>query len=465
MSNIATSYKESVIGDGDSASAFFKKVCAAANKITSVYPMFHNKGWYVLKSGLDCKDEIDGVGTKTEIYGAAFEAYFQEYVSGNISKKDAIEKATDIWERMFADLAAMNLDDLRNGEMWVSLTNIMEINHTWNDPEKKEIFVTSIGQSMENTIKELQIMFTAWETAIVWNGRINARIVNGSEELMNNIEGILSGLPSSENKEKILWLINGHRAEIKVTLWEIEFRGMWGTEKGVMMPETNKFVGLKSDQPIAAIQEISKDGIIWPRSNWISAIRGYMIQVAGPGWETMSFEEFLEVISQEKAWRLSERVMKTCAWKQMWEIATGKTTVFNPFVSRKLLWGKDNEPIANISSIIHVTWNPWKKIADALPGVWVNLDISKMLKPQIIEILQVTADLSDEQAMNHCGWNMWVPFATVFETEEDMNIAIEKAKEEWYEIIPIWKTTDETEWRRIKWVWIGNSTIEIPLAA
>lgn len=462
---ISSNYAKSVIWDWDNASDFFKEVCTAANQTTNVYDLFNTEWGYYLKSGLDSKDEIDGVGTKTEIYAAAFETLYQSFEREEISKEVVMENATDIWERMYADLAAMNLDDLRNGEMWVTLTNIIEINHVWNTDDKKEIFVTSMAQAMDRTIKWLQVMITAWETAIVNNGRINRLVVDAGSTMVENIKWVLDWMPEWTHKEQILALLEWYITEIPVALWEIEFRGMWGTAKGIMMPEKNKFVDLKPGQYIAAIQEIPKDGIIWPRSNGISAIRGYMTEIAWSDWETMMFEDFLEVIWEEKASMLSDHTKETCFGKQMWDIATGKTTVFNPFVSRKLLGWVDWDPIVNMSSIIHVTWNPWKKIADALPGVWVDLDISGMQVPQIIEILQVAADLSDEVAMNECGWNMWVPKANVYETEEDMKKAIAEWKENGYEIIPIWRTTDESEWRTIRWVWIGNSIMDIPMAA
>jgi len=462
---ISANYAKSVIWDWDNASDFFKKVCTTANQQTNVFSFFNTEGGHYLKSGLDSKDEIDGVGTKTEIYAAAFEFLYQKFEAGEISKQSTIEEATDIWERMYADLAAMNLDDLRNGEMWVSLTNIIEINHLWNTDDKKEVFVTSMAQAMQRTIEWLQIMITAWETAIVNNGRINRLLLESGDKMVESIKWVLDWMPEGSHKEQILTVLEWYITEVPVVLWEIEFRWMGWTAKGVMMPKKNKFVDLKPNQYIAAIQEIPIDGIIWPRSNGISAIRWYMTQIAWSNWETMYFEDFLELMWEERVSMLSENLMKTCAWKQMWDIATGKTTVFNPFVSRHLLWGVDWEPIVNISSIIHVTWNPWKKIADALPGVWVDLDISNMQVPQIIEILQVACGLSDDEAMNECGWNMGVPQAEVYETEEDMNRAIEEWKVKWYKVIPIGRTTQESNWRNIRWVWVGNSSMEIPMAA
>jgi hypothetical protein len=63
---------------------------------------------------------IDGVGTKVQIYSNAFEQYIKKFEeNGSIPEdKDAlIELSAKIWKRMFHDLIAMNVDDLRSGEM------------------------------------------------------------------------------------------------------------------------------------------------------------------------------------------------------------------------------------------------------------------------------------------------------------------------------------------------------------
>jgi hypothetical protein len=39
----------------------------------------------------------------------------------------------------------------------------------------------------------------------------------------------------------------------------------------------------------------------------------------------------------EKADNIPTNIKNECAGLQMWDIATGRTTIFNPFVSRELL--------------------------------------------------------------------------------------------------------------------------------
>gem|GEM_PF-5232386 len=89
------------------------------------------------------------------------------------------------------------------------------------------------------------------------------------------------------------------------------------------------------------------------------------------------------------------------------QIATGTSTVFNPFVSRDLLGGFDGEPIVQISSIINVTGNPVKKIRDGLRGaenMAIEIDMTNAKIPQVIDIIQRLTGMSDEEAMT--SWNM-----------------------------------------------------------
>jgi len=134
-----------------------------------------------------------------------------------------------------------------------------------------------------------------------------------------------------------------------------------------------------------------------------------MEKLVGEWWENLSFEEFLEKIWKEKSDLLPDALKKECYWLDMWDIATGKTTIFNPFVSRELLWGIKNKPKVRISSIIHVTWNPWRKIFEWLRGnnnLWIELDIKDVKLPQITEILQRVWNVSDEDVILKANRNL-----------------------------------------------------------
>lgn len=119
------------------------------------------------------KEDIDGVGTKVQIYLEMFEGLCQEYRDGKISQEECVEKAAEIcWVPMLHDLIAMNADDLRDGQMAVAVTNIIDINHLGG--ERGRVFSMSMSQAMEQATTEIGIGNAAGETAILGEGK-NAR--------------------------------------------------------------------------------------------------------------------------------------------------------------------------------------------------------------------------------------------------------------------------------------------------
>lgn len=450
-------YSDEVVKAWDEASGNFKDVCSAANDNTTVRKYFENNGWYELKEWYASKESIDGVWTKVQIYTEAFEGYIIQFEKKEINEDELLQKSVDIWERMLSDLIAMNTDDLRNGEMAVAVTNIIDINHLRG--LRWKVFSDSMATAMWNIIEENDIMMTAWETAILWNPKQVEKINIVRQDSNSDILALLrEELWEWNITRKVEKIMSSSQRKIDVVLEEIEFN-IWGTSLWIT-DGRNKLFPLKSWQTIIALQEKRKDGIIWPRSNGVTAIRNHMTKLGWSGWENLSFNEFLEKIGEDKADKISDDIKMLCKGRKMWEIATGKTTIFNPFVSRTLLGWVDWEAQVNLSSIIHVTGNPGKKIADGLEWVWVELDIKDVVLPTIIEILQSVWDISDEDAIK--GWNMWVPYALVCD-ESEADKVIELAKKEGILAQRIWTTTEEQEgikWT-IKWVWIWNSEIQL----
>jgi hypothetical protein len=208
----------------------------------------------------------------------------------------------------------------------------------------------------------------------------------------------------------------------------------------------------------------TKNWIIWPRSNWLTAIRKHMTALVGEGWENLSYVDFLNVIWNDKASKIPTWLYVKCARLDMWDIATWKTTVFNPFVSRTLLWGIDSDSIVDISSIIHVTWNPWRKISEWLKwrnDLAIDLDITKIKLPQIIEILLSLWCMTDEEAIS---WmNMGVPYALVC-NQKDVETIIKEADECWIIAEKIWNIVEREDKKiawKVMWVWINNTEIII----
>lgn len=86
----------------------------------------------------------------------------------------------------------------------------------------------------------------------------------------------------------------------------------------------------------------------------------------------------------------------------------------------------------------------------------VDLDLSKVKIPQILQILQILWEISDEEAIS---WlNMWVPYALVCE-ESSVEAIINEAKKNWKQALR-WGTVVRGN-STISWVWIGKSKITI----
>ena len=187
-----------------------------------------------------------------------------------------------------------------------------------------------------------------------------------------------------------------------------------------------------------------------------------MHNIGWKDWENKTFEEFLEYIWKEKSSKIPDDLKRELKWLKMWDIATWKTTVFNPFISKKLLGWIDWNPIANISSLIHITWNPLHKISNWIKkeNLMAEIDMTDVKIPQIIELLQYIWWISDEEAMSY--WNMWTPYAVVCD-KDDVDKIIKKAKENKFIAKDIWEIKEKeinSPKLTITWVWVNNSYIE-----
>lgn len=367
------------------------------------------------------KETIDGVGTKVQIYANQFENIFQAWEKKEIDGETAKEQTIELWERMLMDLIAMNSDDLRGGELAICATNIIDINHLrWT---RGHLFQDSMAEAMKKVIQTTNIAMTAGETAVLGisheANKVQTIAEKAIEEIQKTLNEQIAEWITSNHNQHIQNIINNFYDTMKITLEEISFN-IWWTCTG-LSTEHEKLIPLKDGQIIIGLEEIPTNGIIWPRSNGITKIREDMKTIMGDGRENKSFGEFLEKIWPEKSAKIPEEVKNICKEKKMRDIATGKTTVFNPFIADTLLGGIESEPEVWISKIIHVTGNPLKKISewinkDKEKTYTINLDMSDMPIPQIITLLQAVLDIPDEQAMNK--WNMGVPYAIVCDGED-----------------------------------------------
>lgn len=439
-------YFNDVIKRWDEASGVFLDACKEANLLSKAHALgmlFWNgdieinanpDNDFQIKKIRAVKETIDGVGTKVQIYANQFENIFQLREKQEIDGETAKIQATELWERMLMDLIAMNADDLRWGELAIWATNIIDINHLTG--MRGHLFQDSMADAMKKVIETTGIAMTAGETAVLGMSAEASKIYERTQIKMKEIQEVLKGdnnrregHPARIN-QPIKDILTNFDDIIKLQLEKISFNIWWTCLW--LATEENKLIPIEDKQLIIGFQEIPVNGIIWPRSNGITKIREDMKTIMGDGRENKSFEDFLEKIWLEKSEKIPEEVKNICAGKKMRDIATGKTTVFNPFIAHDLLGGVELDPIVWISALVHVTGNPLKKISE-----WINkdkentytvgIDMSNMPTPQIITLLQAALDIPDEQAMNKR--NMWVPYVVVCNPDH-ATIILRKASEE-----------------------------------
>lgn len=463
ITTVAEEYRLEVVWAWDEASWNFKGACDSANEQLTIRNLLENTWrWWKIKTWQNwverVVESIDWVWTKVQIYTNVFNELVKQKESWEISDQELFDTSVELWERMLHDLIAMNVDDLRDWEMAIAVTNIIDINHLkWI---RWKVFADSMAKAMWNVITELDIAMTAWETAILWEPKKVSQLLWLIDDIWASLTQVLDLDISEVAKNKIRAILDKAYSKTSIIHSDLEFN-IWWTWLWVVWT-AEKLVELKPWQRIIALQEKpTKDWIIWPRSNWITAIRKYMTSLAWEWWENLTFEEFCDKIWVEEAYKIPERLTAELSWLKMWDIATGKTTVFNPLVSRSLLWWLGNNPIADISSIIHVTWNPWRKIKDWLrwnDDLWINIDLTWVKIPQIIELIQILCNVSDEDAI--WSWNMWIPYVVICENDWAEEI-IRKAFEEWYIAKDIWEIILSTGGSYISNFWFWWSSLKI----
>lgn len=213
LSKGMNSYNNTVVKAGDNASGNFKGACDRANKETShcsngLIRQTSTGSWETIippsETPIRVKEDIDGVGTKVHIYLDMFEALCVEYRDAAITEAECIGKSKDIWTRMLHDLIAMNVDDLRDGQMAVAVTNIIDINHLKG--ERGRIFSLSMALAMEETIHELDIAIVAGETAILGQTATTLRLIDLIEQdILSGIDENTASIHSAvDNLEKII---------------------------------------------------------------------------------------------------------------------------------------------------------------------------------------------------------------------------------------------------------------------
>lgn len=424
----------------------------------------------------------DWVWTKIQIYMRQFENDYREYNKSEKSEADyniVLEKAIELCDRMLSDLAAMLFDDWIKWERSIAFTNIIDTNTTeW---ERSDIFFKAFKISLWKSIINNDTLSLNWETANLgetgklvraleryresWEfakREINerkeqikmARKLKWSEELISSIRDSITS---------IFWEAKEVRTFVENLLEEIELNLAWTFLWIKSSKEENeKLVEMEEGDKIIVLSETkTENGILSPRSNWLTLIRKLMTQLLWDNWEDKRFEDYLLAI-WEKAWKLPKESKEKLAWLKMWDIATWKTTIFNGFIADDLLWGIDWKPMVKISWLRHGTWNPQFKLYSGLEwreDIMIDMDISDLEVPDIFTLLQVAFDLDDETVAK--PFNMAMPYHIFCKPWEEDKI-LEQAEKSWITANVVWEIRKREEWDpsvKIKWVWIWKSEI------
>lgn len=442
-------YSVHVIQAWDDASAHFKKAAIEANKKSLA-----NESWLlngnrllvpatatIIQKASQKTDlagheiQTDGVGTKVRIYMKAFNSLYEKYRANKTeTNKEQLEvTARDLFYRMLLDLYAMNVDDFRNGDVALAVSDILDIDHitlSGEDKEQGEIFCIAFAHAIGRVIETTKIACVAGETAILWDGdKLNdtrdnlGRIVDKLLWMSQTASKITS---TGQLPVDVELLVIGVKALIeeatcvkeKQTVIDrsVELNLGWSTT-GYRNGE--KLIPLEAEQVVIALFENkTSKGIISPRANGISAIRASMEKLLGKEWATLTLQDYFDTldaklipIDGQVKLRLSQMWLDT----PLWDIATGETTVFNPLVAGTLLGGIEHWPLIplSISWQIHVTGNPVGKWSDVVAdsGLGIDIDYSGIEIPQIIEMCMIAERQSFADGMKK--FNMGIPYALV----------------------------------------------------
>ena len=441
--------------------------------------------------------ETDWLWTKIQIYMKRFELYFKEYEKNWKKKEDLakIEKYTEkLWDRMLADLAAMLFDDGINWELAIAFTNIIDTNKTsW---ERADIFFKGFRTALWKSILKDQVALTNWETAGLWeNGKFERLINRLKKTNIKNIQDIRKLREALDIARKISssLLLNGTtegagilkqikilkesidlkkiesrelRKYIIASLQELELNLAWTflwVKKAWV--ENEKLKDLEEWDIIIALSERPTDEwILSARCNGYTLIRESMVELLGEDWHDKTFEDYLEVIWWD-ACKLPNWLVEQLRGLEMWDIATGETTVYNSFIADELLWWLNWLPNVKISCLRHWTGDPQYKLASWLgerDDLMFDMDISKQEIPQIFILIQVALWLSDQQMAK--SFNMGLPYTIICKPWEEDKI-LEKANNSDIRARVVWevkKRKDSDPSVILRWVWMWESEVIYP---
>lgn len=479
--NIATSYWTEVIQAGDNVSEILKSTTRDANRAYSYLEQIHalagNNAMLnhplVVHFDTMLESQTDGVGTKVRIYMRQYNIMYEDYKRWKVEREIFEATANELMYRMMLDLYAMIVDDFRDGHIAISVTDIIDINHIkidMNNPDKEQgiVWANAMKYAIENVIKETEIALIAGETAVLgaWDNEVALRkIVSDLINRLLGIENYISGsavlLQIDDNTQvriidQIKEILN---PEGKTTVTEIrEFAtivegrielNIGGSGNGIL--NGTRLADMKAgDDVLVFCEKKTPSGIISPRANGISAIRK-LEDIFGDDWTNKTITDFFDHPTISKkigAEKLKQKFLDQ--WlsfdTKIWDVSTGRTTIYNPYISRVLLGGEQGSPSYEVSWLAHMTGNPPRKLAELIGDKKLNMsiDYSDMEIPQIIEMCMLAFDLSFEEAF--AMWNMGIPYIITTDSGDSDQI-IEEADKSWFTVKKIGTISSTEEWQ------------------
>ncbi len=474
--NIATSYWTEVILAGDDVSKILKDTTKGANfkysYLARINALAGNNAMLnhplVVHFDAMLESQTDGVGTKVRIYMRQYNIMYEEYKRWDLERETFEATANELMYRMMLDLYAMIVDDFRDGHIAISVTDIIDINHIKIDIDNLDreqgiVWANAMKYAIENVIQETEIALIAGETAVLgaWdNEKALRKMVSDLINRLLQIQTYVNSLEwIDEQGTQANWLYQIVNPEGKKTVMEIqEFAtivegrmelNIGGSGNGIL--NGTRLVNMKAgDDILVFCEKKTPSGIISPRANGISAIRK-LEDIFGDDWTNKTITDFFDhpAISEKPgAAKLKQKFIDQ--WlsldTKIWDVSTGRTTIYNPFISRVLLGGEQESPSYEVSWLAHMTGNPPRKLAELIGDKKLNMsiDYSDMEIPQIIEMCMLAFDLSFEEAF--AMWNMGIPYIITADSGDSDQI-IEEASKHWFNVKKIGTISSTEEWQ------------------
>lgn len=246
----------------------------------------------------------------------AFNSLYEAYRAAKTPEKRAklLETAKTLFYRMFLDLFAMNVDDFRQGDLALAVSDILDIDQITldgEDSEQGQIFCEAFAHAIGRVIEATGIACVAGETAVMGDGdKLNATRKNmgGIVNDVLGLEQILAGISETVDlPEQVHKLVMTTRTLVRNASLAKETQE--AIDRSVELNLGGGTIGYRNGQKLAKMEaghvvvaifeKKTEKGIISPRANGISAIRATMTSLLGDDWAIKTLRDYFAAISEK----------------------------------------------------------------------------------------------------------------------------------------------------------------------